>query len=75
MTKRTVYARYPDKVALGFVDEWRSFTAAGDGSFGGSFTVQTKPKPLDFKLSGNLRSGQVEVENLTQACAWKGSIE
>src|SRR5579883_1969334 len=65
---------YPDRVSFGYVDTWRTFKADAAGVYGGSFTVDTKPKPLDFKLSGNLKSGIVSVENLTQGCAWEGTL-
>lgn len=65
---------YPDKISFGYADGWRTFTSDASGAFGGSFTVQMKPNPLDFKLSGNLKSRIVTVENLTQKCAWDGKL-
>jgi hypothetical protein len=65
---------YPDKVSFGFVDAWRTFTAAASGTFGGSFTVQMKPTPVDFKLSGNLKDRIVSIDDLTRKCAWDGTL-
>ncbi len=65
---------YPDKLSFGFVDIWRSFTPDAAGVYGGSFTVDAKPKPLDFKLSGNLKTRVVSAQNLTQECAWEGTL-
>jgi hypothetical protein len=65
---------YPDRVSFAYVDTWRTFAANASGAFGGSFTVQAKPNPLDFKLSGNLKSRVVNAENLTQKCAWDGTL-
>ena len=65
---------YPDKASFGYVDSWRTFAADASGAFGGKFTVQAKPSPLDFQLSGNLRSRIVNIENLTQKCTWDGTL-
>jgi hypothetical protein len=74
--ERAVYLvnLYPNKVSFGYGDIWRTFPSDASGAFGGSFTVPLKTKPLDIKLSGNLKSRIVNLENLTQKCAWDGLL-
>jgi hypothetical protein len=66
---------YPHRVSISFVDGWHSFSGNAGGAFGATFTVPVSGKPNDFKLSGNLKSRVLAVENLTQSCAWDGKLD
>jgi hypothetical protein len=66
---------YPNRVSIGLVDGWHSVSGNASGAFGTTFTVPISGKPNEFKLSGNLKSRALSVENLTQNCAWEGKLD
>lgn len=63
---------YPNKVSFSFNDGWHTFAGDAAGAFAGSFT-NTKNGSL-YRLSGNLRTRTVTVENATLGCVWDGPL-